>query len=100
MGESKFGCRGGIGIGRIQDHDAALGGSGHVDVVDANARAADHLQPPTRRDNRSGDTSLGAYNDAVVVSNALNELCFAQVRRYSHVKSRSRGQLTLGLLVN
>ena len=100
MGKRKFGGRGGIRIGRIQDHDAALGGSGHIDVVDADTCAADDFQPSTGRNNGRGDASLGAYNDAIIFPDALSELLFAQVRRDNHVKSRPRGHKALRLLVN
>jgi hypothetical protein len=69
----------GIRIGRIQHRDVALGGSGYIDVVNADTCAADDLQPSTH--NRSGDASLGAYNDAIIFPDALSELLFAQVRR-------------------
>ena len=87
MGKREFGgCRR-IGIGRVQNHDAAFRGGGHVDVINPYASAADDFQPLTRRDRSGGDAGFRAHDNAVIVSNAPSEFRFAQSRGYRHLKS-------------
>jgi hypothetical protein len=43
MRKGEFGGRRCIGIGRVQNHDPALGSGGYVDIVDPDAGAADDL---------------------------------------------------------
>ena len=40
-----LGCGHGVSVGRVHDHDAALGRRIHIDVVDSGAGAADDLEP-------------------------------------------------------
>ena len=45
MRDRVLGCRDDVRLGRVRDDDPALGRRRDVHVVDADAGAADHLQP-------------------------------------------------------
>ena len=60
----------GVAVGRIHHHDAGVGGCLDVDGIDANAGAADHLEP-ARLGQRLGRNLGGRADDeAVIVADA------------------------------
>ena len=61
--------RGGDGVaeGRVHHHDAALRGGGNIDVVDADAGAADDLQLRRRGDDLRRHLAGGADGEAVIL---------------------------------
>jgi hypothetical protein len=62
----------------VDDHDATLGRGVHVDVVDADAGAADDLQPRARLDDVRRDLRLTAHDEAFVVADDLQEVVARQ----------------------
>ncbi len=68
-----------VGLGRVGDDDAALGGGLHVDVVDADAGAPDHAQVVGAADQVRGQLRRRADQDPVVVADALRELLVGPV---------------------
>ena len=50
---------------RVDDEDAALGCSGHVDVIDADTRPADDPEALAGLQHRFGDAGLGADHQGV-----------------------------------
>ena len=69
-----FGSRDRIAERRVH-HDDALGGGGrNLDIVDADAGAADHLQPGGLVDDLRGRLGGGADRKAVVIADDLGEL--------------------------
>ena len=72
--DGMFSRRDGIAEGRVHHDDAALGGSRNVDIVDADAGAADDLEI-----GRSGDQLFrrlggGTDGEAIIVADDLGEL--------------------------
>ena len=61
-------------LGRVRDDDPAPRRGRDVDVVDAHAGAADHLQPVGARDQLGGELRRRADDDRVVVADHLGEL--------------------------
>jgi hypothetical protein len=61
------------------DDDAALRGRLDVDIVDADAGAADHAQVVGAADQLSGQLGRGADEDPVVAADALGELLVGPV---------------------
>ena len=62
-------------------HDHAAGGRGwNVDVVDADARAADDLEFRRALEQLGGDFGVGANGEPVIVANDLGELLFVETR--------------------
>ena len=61
-------------LGRVRDDDPAARCGLDVDVVDADARAADHLQPVGLLDQRRVELRRGADDDRVVVADRLGEV--------------------------
>ena len=61
-------------LGRIRDHDALARRRVDVDVVDADAGAADHLQPLGPLDQVGREFRRRADDDAVVVADHLGEV--------------------------
>jgi hypothetical protein len=72
--ERVLGGRHDVRLRRVGDDDAALGRGGDVDVVDADARAADDLQPVGARDQLRGDLRRAAHDERVVLADALGDL--------------------------
>jgi hypothetical protein len=69
-----FGGRDRIAEGRVH-HDDALGGRGrNLDIVDADAGAADHLQLLGLLDDLGGRLGRGADRKAVIIADDLGEL--------------------------
>src|SRR5207244_251168 len=58
----------------------------HVDVVDADARAADHLHPPRALDQVGGELGGGADDDRVVVADPVRQLAVLPVDADVHVE--------------
>ena len=61
-------------VGRVRDDDPAARGGVDVDVVDADAGAADHLQPVGALDQVGGQLRRRADDDRVVVADGLGEV--------------------------
>jgi hypothetical protein len=72
--ERVLGGRDDVGLRRVGDHDAALGGRGHVDVVDAHAGAADRLQARGLVDQVGGDLRRAADQEPVELADARLEV--------------------------
>ena len=68
-------------LGRVRDDDPAPRRRLDVDVVDADARAADHLQPVGARDQLGGQLRRRADDDRVVAADRLREVRVARRRR-------------------
>ena len=68
-----------VRLRRVGDDDAALGGGLDVDVVDADAGAADHPQVVGAADQLGGQLRRRADQDRVVVADALGELLVGPV---------------------
>jgi hypothetical protein len=74
-----LGRRDDVRLRRVGDDDAALGRRGDVDVVDADAGAADHPQLLGAVDEVGGQPGRRADQDPVVVADALGELLVGPV---------------------
>src|SRR5207248_9902585 len=59
---------------RVDDDDAAPGGGVDIDVVDADAGAADHVELVAGPDHLSGDAGLAAHDQRLVVADRAHEL--------------------------
>jgi hypothetical protein len=70
-----------VGLRRVGHDDAALGGGGHVDVVDADARAADGLQVGGLVDEVGRHLGGRPDQQAVVLADALREIEALDVER-------------------
>ena len=64
-------------LGRVRDDDPLPRGRLDVDVVDADPRAADHLQPGASLDQLAVELRRGADHDRVVVADPLREIVAA-----------------------
>ena len=71
QGDGVLGCRDGVAEGRIHDDDAPRRGRLHVDVVDADAGPAHHLEVGGRGEHFPGDLGGGADGEAVIVGDGL-----------------------------
>ena len=60
--------------GRVHDHDALLGGGIDVDVVDADARPADHAQRVRPREHVGGDLGAAADDEGVEAAHRVPQL--------------------------
>ena len=74
-----LGGRDDVRLGRVRDDDPAPGRGRHVDVVHADAGAADHLQPLGAVDQLGGHLRGRADQDAVVVADPLAQLVLVPV---------------------
>ena len=63
---------------RVHHDDAARGGGGNVDIVDADAGAADHLQFGRAFEQFGGDLGGRADRQAVVVADDLGQLVLVE----------------------
>ena len=59
---------------RVHDHDALGGGRRNIDIVDADAGAADHFQIGRCRQNFWCDSCRGADGEAVIFADDLHQL--------------------------
>ena len=74
QGDGVFGGGDRIAERRVH-HDDALGrGGGNLDIVDADAGAADHFQPRRLLDDFRGRLGGGADREAVIIADDLGEL--------------------------
>ena len=73
----------GIAVGRVHDHDAALGRGVYVDIVDAGARAAHDLEPARLRQQIRGHLGRGANHEALVVSDDLGQCLGREARLHA-----------------
>ena len=72
--ERVLGGRDDVGLGRVADDDAGRGRRRHVDVVDADARAADHAQLGRARDQRGIDLRGRAHDERLGVGERGREI--------------------------
>ena len=72
-GDSVLGRGHGIAVGRVHDHDAALGRGVYVDVIDAGARPAHDLEPDRLRQQIRGHSGRGADDEALVVADDFRQ---------------------------
>jgi hypothetical protein len=70
----------GVGERRVEDRDAALVGGGQLDLVDADAEAADGEQPARFGERLLADPRLAADAEDVDVAQLLRELGFLEGR--------------------
>jgi hypothetical protein len=63
-----------VAEGRVHHDHALLGGGRDVDIVDADAGAADHLEVGRRRRAPSGDLGGRADGEAVILADDLEQL--------------------------
>ncbi len=77
-GESEFGGGYGISAGGIHDHDAVLGSGFDVDIIDADAGAADDLEVGGGFDDCAGDFGFGADDEGGYVLEEGQQFCFRQ----------------------
>jgi hypothetical protein len=68
-----------VGLRRVGDDDPPLGGGLHVDVVDADAGAADGLQLRGALEDVGGELGRGADEDAVVLADAVEVVALLDV---------------------
>ena len=73
-GDRMLGRGDGVAVRRVHDDDAALGRRGHIDVVDADAGAADHLQIRCGGKDLGGHLCRGAHGEAVIVGDGRLEV--------------------------
>ncbi len=78
-----------VAFRRIGDDDAALGRGRHVDVVDAHARATDHLEVPGLLDQRRVDLRGRAHKQRVELADLCIELAVVPID--------TEGDVVLGL---
>ncbi len=72
-----------IAEGRVHHDDALLGRSRDIDIVDADAGAADDLEVLGRRDDLLGDLGGRADGEAIIVADDLEQLVLvlAEIRQ-------------------
>ena len=92
-----LGRRDDVRLGRVGDDDAALGGGRHVDVVDADPGAADHLQAVGALDHVRGQLGGRADHDRVVVADRRRQLLLAPCRCSTSTSKCSPQQLDAGI---
>ncbi len=63
-----------VAEGGVHDDHAARRGSGNIDIIDPDARAADHLQPGRGVEDRLGDLGRAADREPVIVADDRGEL--------------------------
>ena len=71
--EGVLGGRQHVGGGGVDHQDAQLGGRLDVDVVDADAGAADHLEPAAGGEQLAGDLGRAAHHQGVEAGDQLGE---------------------------
>ena len=75
---------------RVDDHDAARGGGRHLDVVEPDAGAGDHLQPRRGGDGLGVDLGGAAHDDRVGVGERGEQRRRGRFRRRGGRRSRRR----------
>ena len=73
QGEGVLGGGNRVAARRVHHDHAVVGGGGAVDVVDADAGAADGFEVLRRGENFGGDLGFGADDEAVVVADDLEK---------------------------
>ena len=81
-----LGRRDDVRLRRVRDDDALLGGRRHVDVVDADPGAADHLQALRALDHVGRQLRGRADHDRVVVGDRAGQLLLRHVGAHVHVE--------------
>ena len=90
QGEGMLGRGDVVALGRVDDHDAPGGGRGHVDVVDPDARPADHAQLARGIEDIARHLGSAADHQPVSVANLRQELGRRCIRQIHDLDSRSR----------
>ena len=67
-GDGVFGCGDGIAKRCVHHDHATARGGGNVDVIDANARAADDLEAGRLLQQLCGDLGVGADGEAIIIA--------------------------------
>ena len=78
MRDGQFGGGDGVPGGRVDDDDATVGGRLDIDVVDANAGAADDPQSVRRLDHAPGDLCRAAHEQGVVLRDGGDEIVLGE----------------------
>mmetsp|Transcript_11999 Transcript_11999/g.31770 ORF Transcript_11999/g.31770 Transcript_11999/m.31770 type:complete len:344 (+) Transcript_11999:1289-2320(+) len=86
QGDGVLGGGDAVAGGRVDDDDAALAGGVEVDVVDADAGAADDLEVGGGLEDLAGDGRRGADDDGVVGADDVLELLGREVVAAVHVE--------------
>src|SRR5207247_10629367 len=81
-GRRVLGAGRGVAGRRVGDQAALARGSLDVDVVDADAGAADDTELATRLDDRRGDPCLAAHDERVEVRNSPDQLRLFELADY------------------
>ena len=76
-----------VAAGRVHHHDAALRGRLDIDVVDADAGAADDLQPRRRGQRLGRHLRRAADDQRVEVADAGDQLVFLETCRWSRLEN-------------
>ena len=87
--EHSYGMLGGghgVAFGSVQNHDAFSGGCGDIDIIHANAGAADNFKACACFDNFFGNAGEGASYESVIIIDNLNELGRLHVGHNVHIK--------------
>ena len=74
---------------RVDDDDTSLCRCIEIDVVDADARAPDHLERPRRRDDLPRDLRLAANHERIVPVHAVAQLFRRQPRPHIHIRAQA-----------
>ena len=74
QGDGELGSRDDVGGRGVHDHDAALGGGLHVDVVEPDSGPGDDLEPLGRGQRLGVDLGGGAHEDGVDVGDGRQQL--------------------------
>ena len=78
QGDGVLGRREGVRAGRVHDHDPPAGRGLDIDVVDARAGPADHLQAARPLDHVGRHLGGAAHHEGVVVGDPLHQLVARQ----------------------
>ena len=72
-GDGVFGCGDGIAERRVHHDDAPTGCCGNIDIINANARAANDLEAGRLLQQFGGDLGVGADGEAIVIADDFGE---------------------------
>ncbi len=100
MANGKLGRRCCVLIRRIEDDDAVFCCGLDIDVIDADARTSDCLQPSAGGNDGGGNVRLRADNERVVVTDALLQGGLFEPSRNIDAKPGTRGKHVPPLLMD
>ena len=81
----------------VADDHAAVGGGGHIDVVDAHARAADDLEVRARLDDLARDLGARAHDEGVVAGDRLDQLLGREIEQHVDLEALLAQNLDAGI---